>query len=497
MLLRPGYILSVFVFLSLTACSDPSSTSIRFALASSPISLDPRYATDAVSSRINRLLYQRLVDFDQKFQVKPALAGWNQLSPKHYRFKLKPVRGYFKNGERLTAYDVKATYDFILENENASPHRSSLLIIDKIIVVDDQIIDFYLKRIDPLFPGYLVIGIVPKNMAADRTTLNRIPAGSGSFSFLEWPDTSRLVLQRKSDKQLVEFIYVHDATVRALKLIRGEVDLLQNDLPRELVQYLGKENNILLKNLPGNNFTYLGFNMEDRLTSQLAIRKAIAHAIDRQSLIRYLMGGKTRLANALLTPEHWAGLKNAKAYSYNPDLSRSMLESLGYTRDKPLLLEYKTSSDPFRVRIATIIQQQLNEVGIKVSLKSFDWGTFYGDIKSGRFQMYSLSWVGIKTPDIFRYVFHSESVPPQGANRGRYINKKADELIEAAETSPDMSARGQYYQDLQEQLLFDLPYIPLWYEEHFVAYRNNISGYSLASDGNYDGLKSVEKLPSP
>ena len=490
------FLLLGFVLL-LTGCSDPASNSIRFALASAPISLDPRYATDATSSRINRLLYQRLVDFDQQFNVRPSLADWKQISQTHYQFKLKPVRGYFDNGERISANDVKSTYDFILNTENSSPHRSSLQIIDKIVVLDDVTIDFYLKKSDPLFPGYLVIGIVPESMAKEKSILNKKPMGSGAFDFIEWIDSSRLVLQRKSDKQKIEFIYVHDATVRALKLIRGEIDLLQNDLPRELVHYLEKEEGISLNHLEGNNFTYLGFNLEDASTSQIKIRQAIAYAIDRQSLTRYLLGGKTRLANALLTREHWAGLKQSKSYLYEPDRARSLLKSLGYDQANPLLLEYKTSSDPFRVRIATIIQQQLSEVGIKVNLKSYDWGTFYGDIKNGRFQMYSLSWVGIKNPDIFRYVFHSESVPPQGANRGRYRNSVVDELIEQAESSPDIKTRSQKYRQLQKQLLIDLPYVPLWYEEHFVAYRNNISQYGLASDGNYDGLKNVVKSMKP
>ena len=493
MLFRGSYCLVGLVFLFLTACSDPASTSIRFALASTPISLDPRYATDATSSRINRLLYQRLVDFDQAYNVIPAVAEWEQLAKDHYRFKLGDNRGHFESGARLSAGDVKSTYDYILDPKMASPHRSSLQIIDKIVIVDEETVDFFLKKPDPLFPGYLVIGIIPENINAKKTALDKKPLGSGKFSFMSWPDSSRLILKRKSDQQQFEFIYVHDATVRALKLIRGEVDLLQNDLPRELVHYLGNKNDISLNHLSGSNFTYLGFNLEDSLTKNLTIRKAVAHAIDRQALVRYLLGGKTRLANALLPPEHWAGLKSSPSYTYNPDKARLLLQTLGYNKENPLVLEYKTTSDSFRIRIATIIQQQLSEVGIKVKLKSYDWGTFYGDIKNGRFQMYSLSWVGIKNPDIFRYVFHSQSRPPQGANRGRYMNVEVDELIERAELSTDVASRSRYYRQLQQLLLKELPYVPLWYEEHFVAYRNDISGYQLAGDGNYDGLNKVVK----
>ena len=72
----------------LAACSAPDSGSIRFGLAAAPINLDPRFATDATSERINRLLYGRLVDFDEHARPVPALATWEQLSQRHYRFRL-------------------------------------------------------------------------------------------------------------------------------------------------------------------------------------------------------------------------------------------------------------------------------------------------------------------------------------------------------------------------------------------------------------------------
>jgi len=90
------------------------------------------------------------------------------------------------------------------------------------------------------------------------------------------------------------------------------------------------------------------------------------------------------------------------------------------------------SFDPFRIRLATILQQQLAEAGIQVTVSSYDWGTFFGDIKAGRFQLYSLAWVGIKSPDIFRYAFHSDALPPAGANRGRFSDVQVDHLIDAA-----------------------------------------------------------------
>jgi peptide/nickel transport system substrate-binding protein len=294
------------------------------------------------------------------------------------------------------------------------------------------------------------------------------------------------------DKQPFEFLPVQDPSVRILKLLRGEIDMLQNDLPPELITYLVGKKGINILKKPGNNFTYIGFNLQDGITGQHKIRHAIALGIDRASIIKYFLQEGARPAQALLPPRHWAGAKGLKPIQFNPIQARTMLNEQGYSEQNPLKITYKTSTDPFRVRLATLIQNQLAQIGIKVEVQSHDWGTFYGDVKKGRFQLYSLSWVGIKTPDIFRYVFHSSSFPPEGANRGRFSSTTVDTLIDQAEATSDFNQKAQHYQRLQEQLLQELPYIPLWYEEHLFVSRASVSGYTLASDGNYDGLENVQ-----
>lgn len=488
-----SWCLLLFV-LALSACDNRGVTDdLRFGLASVPVSLDPRFATDATSARINRLLYRQLVDFDDAFRPVASLASWKIVTPTRYRFTLGKEGRTFHDGSHLGARDVKATYDYVLDPANASPHRTSIALISKIEVVDDDTVDFHLQRPDPLFPGYLVIGIVPATEASAGNRLDRTPVGSGLFGIVEWPTDGQLKLKRLSDGQVIEFLHVGDSTVRVLKLLRGEIDMLQNDLPRELVNYLADKSDIRVEQREGSNFSYLGFNMQDPELAVPEVRQAIAHAIDRKAIIHYLLGGKSRSADALLPPSHWAGNPELSGYKYNPQRARALLQQAGYSKEHPLTLVYKTSSDPFRIRIATIIQRQLAEVGISVQLSSYDWATFYGDIKAGRFQMYGLSWVGIKSPDIFHYVFHSKSVPPAGANRGRYSNAQADQLIEQADASVQLEQRAELYRQLQALLLRTLPYVPLWYEEHFFASRSNIEGYTIAADGNYDGLIDVQR----
>jgi peptide/nickel transport system substrate-binding protein len=488
---------AVFVLLVLTgllgACHDQAPGALRFGLQSAPLTLDPRYASDATSARIDRLLYRRLVEFDDQARPIPGIARWKQLSPTHYRFMLGSDGRRFHDGTWLTAADVKASYDFILDPANASPHRSALTVIARIETPDPDTVDFYLNRPDALFPGYLVIGIVPARLIASGHAFEHAPIGSGPCALLDWPEEGRLRLRRLSDGVIIEFVRVADPTVRVLKLLRGEIDMLQNDLPPELVRFLAQRRGIAMQQRRGSNFAYLGFNLRDPALAQPGVRQAIAQAIDRTAIIHYLFNDAARPADALLPPEHWAGNTQLAAYRYDPPRARVLLAAAGYSRQHPLRLTYKISNDPFRLRLATVLQSQLTAVGIDVRLQSYDWGTFYGDIKAGRFQLYSLSWVGIQTPDIFRYAYHSHSIPPDGANRGHYSDTRTDRLIEQAETAADPAEQARLYRALQARLLATLPVVPLWYEDQVFAARTDIAGYALSVNGDYDGLLKTRR----
>jgi peptide/nickel transport system substrate-binding protein len=484
----------VVLLLALAACTRPGDEVIRFGLASEPVNLDPRFATDATSARINRLLYQRLVDFDEHARPVPSLASWERLAGDHYRFHLSPGRPPFHGGRPLTARDVAATYEYILDPAHGSPHRGPLQLIRRIETPDDDTVDFFLNRADPLFPGYLVIGIVPAAGVAAGHPFQIEPVGSGPFRLEDWPEPGRLRLVRVADGQRIEFLRIVDPTVRVLKLLRGEVDILQSDLPAELVGFLQGQDGVTVTFGPGSNFAYVGFNLQDPVTGDIRIRRAIAQSIDRGAIIRYVLAGAARPAAALLPPDHWAGNPALRGFAYDPRAARALLAQAGYGVDHPLQLDYKTSTDPVRVRIATIIQQQLAQVGIDMKLRSYDWGTFYGDIKAGRFQLYSLAWVGIKTPDIFRYAFHSLSLPPEGANRGRLQDTAVDDLIDRAEQGATLEAQAEIYRAVQARLLELLPYLPLWYEDQVCAVRSDIGGYRLAVDGNYDALNEVHRV---
>lgn len=462
--------------------------------------LDPRQATDALSSRLNRLIYRQLIDFNESFEPIPDLASWQMLSPTQYRFKLQE-QPRFHHGKRLLSEDVVATFQSILDPKKGSPLRGSLKHISKVEAVNETEFDFHLTHPDALFVGRLVIGILPKDLIEKNHSFLSEPVGCGACRFVSM-DEQKLVLQRPDNKTLA-FIPVKDATVRVLKLRKGELDIIQNDLSPELLNYCHHRQDLTVKAHFGTSFAYLGFNFEDPLLAKLEMRQALAHGIDRQQIIKTLFAGEARLAGGLLVPEHWCGVKDLHGYVFDPDKAHRLIEKLRqehadllrpYLNDKgEIKLSYKTSSDPTRIRLATIYQAELKKIGVALDIQSYDWGTFYSDIKKGRFQLYSLAWVGIKSPDIFQYVFDSDAIPPKGANRGRYRDAEADALIRQAGATQSLTEEAKLYRKLQRHLQATLATIPLWYENQYAVMRKGVEGYHLYSDGRFDGLLQVKK----
>jgi len=471
----------VFLLILVGACSDQrsSSTAINFAIAQAPLNLDPRYATDAASARVNRLIYQSLVDFDANSKPVPSLASWEQVNATQFRFRLKQNRALFHHKKALTARDVKATYDSLIMLRD-SAQAAEFSNIKTIQVIDGETILFHLKNPDNNFPAKLIIGILPQDLIAQKHDFSHHPIGNGALAFVSW--RNKLTLKRVQDDQKISLIEVKDPTVRVLKLLRGEVDLLQGDLPPELVKYLQTKPEVIVKTVAGANFSYLGLNMQDPILNQLKVRQAIAHAIDSNAIIQKVMVSSTRVATAILPPEHYTNALNQtlQSYDYNPALSKRLLTEAGV--QLPLKLVYKTSTNPHWVRFATIMQAQMQPAGIQLEIKSLDWGTFFEDVKQGNFQLFALTWVGIKTPEIYAVALGSRSFPPNGFNRGHYADAELDVLLANA----DWPAATQ-------RIHQQLPYIPLWYEGQFAAMRKGIENYAPKPDGNWDDLATISR----
>ena len=156
----------------------------------------------------------------------------------------------------------------------------------------------------------------------------------------------------------------------------------------------------------------------------------------------------------------------------------------------------KTSTEESTRLLAAVLQQQLRQVGIALDIRSFEFATFFSDITKGAYQVHSLRWVGGNLdPDIFDYVFSTASFAPKRANRTYYSNPRVDELILQGRATLDREKRKLIYDEIQEIVALDLPYINLWYYDNVVVHTNRVRGIELNPSGNYDFLRTAELAP--
>ncbi len=490
-------------FLPLLSCSQaPDPNTLVMIIESSPTNLDPRVGIDAQSERIDELLFDALLIRDEHLNVQPGLAErWEIPDPLTYVFHLH--RGVmFHDGRPFTSRDVKWTFDSLLEGKIRSTKSAAYRFVDHIETPDDFTVIFHLKEPNSTLLWNLsegASGIVPYGSLDEIT---RKPIGSGPFKFVSAEQDKEVIIERndnywgaKARLARVRFTVVPDPTTRALELRKGSADAAINALTSDTIVALEREPNVQIERAPGTVLSYLAFNLRDPALRDVRVRQAIAYAIDRGPLLQYIWRGFAQPALSVLPPQSWAYDSDVATYPHNPEKARQMLDAAGYPVQKGVRfhLTMKTSTEESTRLLAAVLQQQLRDVGIALDIRTFEFATFFADVTSGAFQLYSLRWIGgNEDPDIFEYSFHSNRFPPKGANRGFYSNPKVDSLIDQARRETDQSARKRMYAEVQEILAQEEPYINLWYFDNVLVHTRRVLNLSLNPAGNYDFLKTAE-----
>jgi peptide/nickel transport system substrate-binding protein len=253
-----------------------------------------------------------------------------------------------------------------------------------------------------------------------------------------------------------------------------------------------------LESSPGTRLAYLGFNLRDPILKDVRVRQAIAYAVNRKPMIDYLWRGEAELARSVLPPQSWAYDGNVQTYEHDPAKANELLDAAGYPMVDGVRfhITMKTSTDENTRLMVAVMQQQLRQAGIALDIRSFEFATFFSDVTHGAFQMYGLRWIGgNEDPDIFEYAFHSSKFPPNGANRGYYLNSEVDSLIDKARRETDPQLRKPLYEQVQRILSRDLPYINLWYLDNVVVHTRRVRNLELNPAGNFDFLRTAELAP--
>jgi peptide/nickel transport system substrate-binding protein len=483
----------------LTSCARAESHepgTVTVLLDEAPQNLDARIGIDVTSERMIQLMYGSLVKRSRDFAIEPDLAlKWEIPDPLTYIFHLRDD-AYFHDGRNVTAKDVVFTFRSVLDGSVKTIKGGTYRLVESVEAPDERTVIFKLK--EPFAPFLYnltrgAIGIVPDG---SEPNLASKPVGSGAFKFVRYIPDGEVILERfdkyygeKPHIQKVRFKIVPDAVVRALELRKGTVDIASNVLSADIAEALKDQPHLNVLNAPGTSYQYIAFNLKDPAFADLRVRKAIAHAIDMETIIKYLWRGNARLATGVIPEGNWAYEGNVTTYEHNPERARELLGEAGQTG---LAFTLRTSTDETTRTLATVFQQQLKEVGITMTIQSNEPATFSADVEKGNFQAFIRRWVGGNNdPDIFDYVFHSMKTPPNGANRGYYINLRVDELVAIGRRETDVEKRKAAYQEIQRILAEELPYVNLFWVNNVAVTNKRIEGMTLYPSGEYEFLSEI------
>jgi peptide/nickel transport system substrate-binding protein len=459
---------------------------------------DPRISSDSAAERIRQLMFNGLTRKDSKFDPAPDLAERFESSSdyKTFTFYLRPnVR--FHNGRTLSAADIKYTFDTTLALPQSTKRAD--LERDRVSVELDSAnplkVTFHCENPCPgLANTILPIGIIPEGTSDQQA--NR-PVGTGPFKFESYTEDQEVVLSAfdeyfegsSSIKRLAVRI-IPDNSARESELRKGSVDLAINvDFDPVTVESLQTAPGIKTEITDGTNITHLGVNMQDPILKDRRVRQALAYAIDREAIIQDVLRGQAIPARSILPPNQWAYEPNAADYKYDPDRARRLLAEAGKSS---LKISLKTSTVSVTRKIGEAIQEQMRRVGVDVGLQSLEQQKLNQDLTEGNFQLYLRILVGgNQSTDIFKFVYGSKSIPPNGQNRSRYINPQLDELLEEAQTAT-RERRKEIFSQVQKTLAEDLPQIYLWYPSTVVIYRDRISNVKVDPSGDWSAIRNMK-----
>ena len=491
--------LFTFLLISCTKNRTPPADTLIVALGSEPKTLDPRYASDANGMRIGLLLFNSLVKIGPNLNViGDAAESWT-VNNSTFEFTLKPY-SHFSNGRPLSKEDI--LFSFEQYRQKDCPFQSSFTSIDNLEVNEKDsrfVVTIKLKEYSAKFlsSDLPVLKLLPQKEIVEKPEqFTKNPIGTGSYQ-LNHMDSNLIEVVENVQKPLIvprskkiQFKIIRDDFTRYQKMINGELDIAESEIPLEKVKNFEKKaTEFIVFKYPGLSFTYLLLNLEDPVIKEYKARQAVAHAINRQEIIDFKLEGYALVATSILTPSNPFFNTQLQPIPYALQKAQELMNHL---QKKDLQLTLKTSNNPSAVDIGKVIVNQLKQAGITAQLQSYEWGTFYGDIMKGQFQLATMKWVGAIDPDIYRIALHSGEIPP-GRNRGHYKNRKLDQLLEEGLTIKDNEKRIKHYQEVQKIVMEELPIIPLWYNQQVAIVNRRVRNYKPAMNGDFTPLLFAHK----
>jgi ABC-type transport system substrate-binding protein len=485
-----------------------AANAIIFGVGTDVDELDPR-TTDTQEGYIACAnIYDCLVLYDLgATTIRPGLAESWEISEDGlvYTFNLRQGVN-FHDGAPFNADAVVTWYNSVDEGAPDSQYDATRMVyiadfitdwIDSVEAVDEFTVRMTLpKPYSPLLANLAIpiASIVsPTAIAAGLDSVSVNPSGTGAFRLArpeDWTRDSQLVLEANPDywggaPKVEQFIIkiVPEGSTRLQQVETGELDVAWALNPEDVERARENPDLVVVEDAGLNtNAVHLDV-MQEPFTSK-EVRQALNYAVNKEELSEGLYNGNMVTAGGVLPPVDWAYNPDLRSYQYDPERARELLTEAGYDEGNPLTFTFMAYTiprgyNPVGDRLATAIQEYWSDVGVQTEIQTAEWTQYRDDRRAHKYQCSLAGWQGDNgDPDNFLYTFFS-SASIGAENYSRYENPEVDDLLNQAKEVSDQEERKALYQEAEQLIVDDAPWVFLGYQKHQVVTRANITDFQL------------------
>lgn len=473
-----------------------------------PRSLDPAMSTDVPTGRAVSYVFDGLARFTERAELAPDLATRWEVSPDGLAYTYHLRQGVtFHDGTPFTAYDVKHTYERVLNprtqggrawplysilgardyangDTGTTTHPKSLRGLE---IRDDSTIVIRLEQPFAIFPKMLampVTAIVPKHTPPD---FGEHPIGTGPWKFVEWRHDDYLRFVRNQSyhegaplADSLEARIIPELSTAEAEFEGGNVDVFQVPAQESPSWEANEETRGLLQSAPSLRLIYGAINTTRGPLRDVRVRQAINYAVDRKMILRRLMGGRGVLAAGVIPPS-LDGYDPALApFPYDSARARQLLREAGYPNGMDLEL-WTSQSEQFP-RIAQTIQAYLARVGIRTTIVQRDASSMREAARNGKTDIALKDWFA-DYPDAenFLYPLLHTANRGVGGNVSFLSDPKFDSVVSAARREPNDAKRVALYTEANAMAHDDAPMLFLFFTTDMYAVQPWVKGFVVPS----------------
>lgn len=484
----------------------------------SPSTFNPQLDTSGTTvDASSHQLYDRLLEFDtEDSQIVPGIAeSWRvDKNGVKYTFQLRKkvafhATRFFQPSRFLNADDVIFSinrwrlkdHPYHSPDSTAYPYFVSLgldKLIKDVVRVNGYRIEIHLNQPDSSFLANLATDfaiILSEEYASallkagTPKLLDERPIGSGPFKFRSYQKDRFIRYERhdsywKHGDAVEQLIYdiTPSSSLRLAKLMTGECDVISLPAHSEL-DIIRERPGLELDEKSGLNVGFWAFNTSKPPFNNPEVRRALAMAIDKSTILEAVYFGSAIKAIGLLPPTSWAFQDDLRDTSYNPVLARDLLRQNGIPEGFSMdiwAMPIERAYNPNAVMMAELIQGYLEQVDINVDIVSFEWGNFRRRLDNGAHDSVLIGWSADNgDPDNFYRPLLTCAAIDSGTNRARWCNPTYDEVVNEALTYTDIETRAALYQTANAIIADQIPLIPIAHAYRFQAYRENINNLQI------------------